>query len=196
MKRTVDLLIVIPGLIAVSPLMIGIMVLIKATSPGPVLFRQWRVGLGGRQFRIFKFRTMVHEPDRVGVQMTVAGDPRITRWGRFLRRWKLDELPQLFNVLSGDMTLVGPRPQVARVVNHYPAAIRRRVLSVRPGLTHPAAIVYRHEEQLLASRPSPERMYYDQILPHKLALYLDYLDRRSVITDLRVLCQTAWYLWC
>ena len=191
MKRLIDLLIVVPGLILLSPLLAVVSVCIKLTSRGPVLFRQCRVGHRGQLFEICKFRTMVVGPVSGGPQVTAADDPRITRLGRFLRRTKLDELPQLLNVLKGEMSLVGPRPQVPRFVQHYPRSIRDIILSVRPGITDPATIRFRHEEEILAGSNNPERSYIEQILPHKLTLNVRYIRQRTLTGDLVILVRTV-----
>jgi lipopolysaccharide/colanic/teichoic acid biosynthesis glycosyltransferase len=190
MKRMFDLLIVLPSLVLLSPLFLSIAMCVKVTSPGPVFFRQRRVGWHGRIFEICKFRTMVVDAATHGPKVTAANDPRITPLGRLLRRTKLDELPQLINVLVGNMSLVGPRPQVPKFVQHYPEHVRAIVFAVRPGITDPAAIAYRHEEELLAYADDPERSYIDRILPHKLSLYVQYIRRQTLLTDLWIILQT------
>ncbi|MFN3617237.1 MAG: sugar transferase [Aquabacterium sp.] len=187
-KRVFDLLLSSLGLLALAPLLLLIAVLIKLDSPGPVMFRQERVGRFGRPFRIHKFRTMRHEPAGQGLQITVGADRRITRVGGFLRASKLDELPQLLDVWLGDMSLVGPRPEVPRYVAHYPAELRDKVLSVRPGITDIASIEYRDESAVLARAADPEQAYIHEVLPHKLALAAQYVDRSSVGLDL-------WLIW-
>jgi lipopolysaccharide/colanic/teichoic acid biosynthesis glycosyltransferase len=187
-KRLFDLLLSSLGLLALAPLLLLIAVLIKLDSPGPVMFRQERVGRFGRPFRIHKFRTMRHEPAGQGLQITVGADRRITRVGGFLRASKLDELPQLLDVWLGDMSLVGPRPEVPRYVAHYPADVRDKVLSVRPGITDIASIEYRDESAVLARAADPEHAYIHEVLPHKLALAAQYVDRSSVGLDL-------WLIW-
>jgi lipopolysaccharide/colanic/teichoic acid biosynthesis glycosyltransferase len=167
-KRGIDILAAALGLLLLSPLLLAISVLIKLDSSGPVFFRQARVGRHGRVFRIFKFRTMVHLQSADAAQLTVGADRRITRVGAWLRRTKLDELPQLIDVLRGTMSLVGPRPEVPRYVAHYPAAMRERVLGVRPGITDLASLHYRNEGELLARAADPEQEYLDVILPSKL----------------------------
>lgn len=190
MKRAIDLAIVIPGLVLLSPLLLAIAVVVRITSPGPVMFRQQRVGWRGELFEIFKFRTMVVDADQRGPHLTVMNDPRITPLGRLLRRTKLDELPQLFNVLRGDMSLVGPRPQIPSVVSHYPEEVHRVVFSVRPGITDPATIQYRNEEQILAAAENPQRCHIDRLLPRKLDMYVHYVRCQSTTTDARILLQT------
>jgi lipopolysaccharide/colanic/teichoic acid biosynthesis glycosyltransferase len=187
-KRALDLVAAVLGLLLLAPLFAVIAIAIKVDSPGPVFFRQERVGRHGRLFRIFKFRTMTAEPAQPGaVQVTAAGDPRITRVGRILRRTKLDELAQLIDVLRGTMSLVGPRPEVPRYVAHYPPQWRERLLSVRPGITDFASVRYLDENELLAQAEDPEREYLDVILPTKLRYALQYVDEPTIANDLRVL---------
>jgi lipopolysaccharide/colanic/teichoic acid biosynthesis glycosyltransferase len=191
-KRLLDLLLSSLGLL-VLVLPLGLVALaIKLDSPGPVFYRQVRVGRFGREFRIHKFRTMAHDPGGHGPQLTVGQDARITRVGAFLRRTKLDELAQLFDVLEGTMSLVGPRPEVPRYVALYPAALREKVLSVRPGITDFASIEYRDEGTLLAQSRDPERTYREVILPTKLALQARYVDRSGMGTDLVLIGRTVW----
>jgi len=187
LKRSLDIAASALGLLVLSPALLVVAALIKLDSPGPVFFRQVRVGRFGRPFRIFKFRTMTHVVVPDGPQLTVAGDARITRIGAFLRRYKLDELPQLIDVLRGTMSLVGPRPEVPRYVEHYPEASRERVLSVRPGITDAASLHYRDENTLLARAADPEREYLEVILPAKLQYALEYVDNASVGNDLRMI---------
>ena len=156
-KRLFDWLLSSLGLLALGPALLLIALLVKLDSPGPVFFRQERVGRHGRPFRIHKFRTMRHEPAGLGLQITVGQDARITRVGRFLRASKLDELPQLIDVWTGTMSLVGPRPEVPRYVAHYPSALRDKVLSVRPGITDIASIEYRDESAVLGGARDPEQ---------------------------------------
>ncbi|MEP7101646.1 MAG: sugar transferase [Burkholderiales bacterium] len=182
-----------------SPLLLAIALWIKLDSRGPVFFRQKRVGRFGVPFAIHKFRTMQHDPTpdgpTLGPQLTVGADPRITRAGRFLRRTKLDELPQLLDVLAGTMSLVGPRPEVPRYVAMYPATLREKVLSVRPGITDPASIEYRDESTLLARAIDPERVYVEQVMPAKLRYAAQYVDQRSLLGDVRLIGATLRALW-
>ena len=189
-KRLFDIVMAGLALLLMSPLLIGIAAWIRLDSVGPVFFRQERVGRHGRPFRIHKFRTMVTDAERLGAQITVSGDPRITAAGRFLRRSKLDELPQLIDVLAGTMSLVGPRPEVPRYVAMYPTALREKVLSVRPGITDPASIAFRDEGALLAAAADPEREYADVVLPAKLRFAADYVDHASLAYDLRLIALT------
>ncbi len=195
-KRLFDLIFAGAGLLLLSPLLLGIALWIKLDSAGPVFFRQQRVGRFGVPFRIHKFRTM-RDDDALaaGLQLTVGADPRITRAGRSLRTSKLDELPQLLDVLAGTMSLVGPRPEVPRYVALYPAALREKVLSVRPGITDPASIEYRDESALLAAAPDPERVYVEQVMPAKLHSAARYVDEMSLRGDLRLIAATLRALW-
>ena len=189
-KRIMDVTLTVIALPVVLPLMLCIGLWVKADSPGPALFRQQRVGQGGRMFNILKFRTMRAGSAEQGPAVTAAGDARITRAGAWLRRTKLDELPQLLNVLRGEMSLVGPRPEVPRYMALYEPAVRERILSVRPGITDLAALEFRDEERLLAAAPDVERAYVEQILPVKQRYYLDYVARHSVGGDVRILLNT------
>ena len=191
-KRLFDLLLSSLGLAVLALPLALVALAIKLDSPGPVFYRQVRVGLRGREFRIHKFRTMAHDPADRGPQLTVGLDARITRVGAFLRRTKLDELAQLFDVFEGTMSLVGPRPEVPRYVALYPAALREKVLSVRPGITDFASIEYRDESTLLARSADPERTYRELILPTKLALQARYVDRSGLGTDLVLIGRTVW----
>ena len=189
LKRTVDVMAAGGGLVLLAPVLVLLALMVKWTSPGPVFFGQERVGRGGRNFRILKFRTMVADAERRGLHITAGGDPRITPVGRFLRRYKMDELPQLWNVLAGDMSLVGPRPEVAKYVALY-SPEQRRVLEVRPGITDPASLAYRHEEALLAQAADPERFYVETVMPAKLRINLDYINHRTFVRDFAVLLRT------
>lgn len=191
-KRLFDLLLSSLGLAVLALPLALVALAIRLDSPGPVFYRQVRVGLRGREFRIHKFRTMAHDPGDRGPQLTVGLDARITRVGAFLRRTKLDELAQLFDVFEGTMSLVGPRPEVPRYVALYPADLREKVLSVRPGITDFASIEYRDESTLLARSADPERTYREVILPTKLALQARYVDRSGLGTDLVLIGRTVW----
>jgi lipopolysaccharide/colanic/teichoic acid biosynthesis glycosyltransferase len=188
-KRSFDCFASILGLILLSPFLLCIALSIRLTSRGPALFGHLRVGRDGRLFRTWKFRSMIEGAERVGPGVTASGDPRITPIGRFLRNWKLDELPQLWNVLCGDMSLVGPRPEVPSFVAHY-SSEQRKVLSVRPGITDPASIMYRNEEELIASAGNQENYYEKVILPAKLQLSLAYVNQLCLKRDLRLILQT------
>lgn len=188
-----DIVLATLGLLLLAPLLLLVAAAIKLDSPGPVLFRQVRVGRHGRPFRIRKFRTMQHR--NAGSQITVGEDARITRVGRALRRAKLDELPQLIDVLAGTMSLVGPRPEVPRYVALYPPAVRDKVLSVRPGMTDIASIEFRDESALLARAADPEHEYVHVVMPRKLALAQEYVDRASLATDARLILRTLGVLF-
>ena len=189
-KRLFDIACAATALALLAPLLLALALWVRLDSPGPVLFRQQRVGRDSRPFAILKFRTMQVNAEAAGLQITVGQDPRITRAGSWLRRSKLDELPQLLNVLRGDMSMVGPRPEVPRYVAHYPAALKDVVLSVRPGITDPASLRFRNEAAQLAAAADPEREYIEVILPAKLACAADYAARASLWTDLGVVLRT------
>lgn len=188
-KRWIDVCLTAPALIVMSPLFILCGLLIKLISPGPVFFRQNRVGLGGRRFSIFKFRTMIENAECQGLLITAKDDRRVTRLGSLMRRLKIDELPQLWNVLKGEMSLVGPRPEVPEFVQTY-TPDQRTVLSVRPGITDLASIKYLDEEKVLAAAPDPAEFYRQRVLPQKLQLNLEYIKRVSFSYDLSLILKT------
>jgi len=192
LKRCFDLTLASGALLLLAPVMLLTALWIKMDSRGPVLFRQDRVGLNGKLFAIFKFRTMVadSQPPRPAA-ITVGADPRITRAGSLLRKYKLDELPQFINVLRGDMSVVGPRPEVPQYVATYPPQTRDRVLSVRPGITDLASIAYRNESELLGSAENPEAFYVQEILPRKLDFCLQYVATRSLWLDIAIIWRTV-----
>lgn len=176
------------GLLLLAPLFLVIAVAIRMDSPGPVFFRQTRVGLHGRHFRIHKFRSM--RVCEAGLSVSTAVDPRITRVGRLLRRAKLDELPQLIDVLRGTMSLVGPRPEVPQYVDLWPRQLRPSILSVRPGITDPATVLLRSEADILAASPDPERTYVEELLPLKATEYARYVRTRSFGGDTKIIVDT------
>lgn len=188
-KRVLDVGLAGLGILMLSPLLAAVALAVVADSPGPVLFRQVRVGRRFRRFRILKFRTMVADADARGGVLTLAGDPRITRAGRLLRRLKLDELPQLFNVVAGDMSLVGPRPEVPEYVERFRAEFAE-VLAIRPGLTDLASLKYRDEAAVLATAADPDAEYVRVILPDKLRLAREYAGRASLRLDLSIILRT------
>ncbi len=190
-KRLFDFTVAALALALLWPLLAAVALCVRLDSPGPVMFRQERVGRFGRVFRIHKFRTMVVDAPALGLPLTVGDDARITRVGRWLRRTKLDELPQLVDVLWGDMSLVGPRPEVPRWVAHYPLTLRDTVLSVRPGITDPSSLDFINEVELLARAADPEREYIEVILPRKLQAAADYAAHATLWTDLCVLLRTV-----
>jgi lipopolysaccharide/colanic/teichoic acid biosynthesis glycosyltransferase len=188
-KRAMDVVLAATLIVLSSPLWLAIALAIRMSSPGPVFYRGTRVGRGGATFRMWKFRTMVTSADRSGVWSTAADDPRITRIGRSLRAYKLDELPQLLNVVTGDMSLVGPRPQVPADVAKYTPA-ERELLSVRPGMTDEASIRFRNEAEILRGHADPDAAYDALIRPEKSRLGLEYVRRRSIANDLRIMRDT------
>ena len=189
-KRLLDIVCAAIGLVALAPIFMLIALWIKSDSPGPVFFRQMRVGQDGKMFQIYKFRTMVVQAENLGGKITSASDPRITPSGAVLRHYKLDELPQLINVLKGEMSLVGPRPEVPEFVAYYPEELRKRILSVRPGITDPASIEFRNESDLLSGSQDPQRVYLQKILPLKIAHYDKYIATRSFWLDIKLVFWT------
>jgi lipopolysaccharide/colanic/teichoic acid biosynthesis glycosyltransferase len=178
------------ALVALAPLMLLIGGAVRLTSPGPVIYTQVRIGRGGRPFRIYKFRTMVDGADRLSANISPNGDPRVTRVGRVLRACYLDELPQLVNIVKGDMKLVGPRPETPEYVALYDAT-ERRVLDVKPGLVGPSTLGFMDEAERLAAVPDPEAYYQDVLLHERVRLDLAYLEGRSLSGDLRILLSQA-----
>ena len=193
MKRLFDILVSGIGLLCLCPLFILVAIWIKLDSAGPVFYRQVRVGRYNKDFRIFKFRSMRIGSDK-GSLVTIGGrDPRITRSGYFIRKFKIDELPQLINVLVGDMSLVGPRPEVRHYVNYWTPE-QMHVLDVRPGITDPASIKYRNENELLAQAEDPEKYYIEVIMQEKIKLYLEYAEKSSFWYDIKLIFQTFWVI--
>jgi lipopolysaccharide/colanic/teichoic acid biosynthesis glycosyltransferase len=190
LKRPFDIAGSALGLVLLSPLFLVIAIVIKLDSPGPVFFRQERVGKGGRLFRIFKFRSMIADASHRGTALTVRADRRITRVGEFLRRSKLDELPQLMNVLAGDMSLVGPRPEVPEFMAFYTAEQRAIITSMRPGITDYAAILFRDESSLLDQSGDPVDIYRREIMPLKFVYYERYSREIEILNDLRIILAT------
>ena len=189
-KRCFDIIVSLIAIIILLPILLLIALWIKIDSRGSIIYKQIRVGKGGRDFGIFKFRTMHPDSDIKGL-LTVGGrDPRITNAGYLLRKYKLDELPQLFNVLKGDMSLVGPRPEVRKYVSRY-SDEQLKVLSVKPGITDYASIHYSNENEILAQSTNPEQTYVQEIMPHKLALNLKYIQEASLMTDLKIIAATV-----
>lgn len=189
MKRLFDIISSGLGLIVLSPLFAVLAVWIKTDSKGPVFYRQTRVGRNNKDFRLYKFRSMRPDSDKLGL-ITVGGhDPRVTRSGYYIRKYKLDEFPQLINVFIGDMSLVGPRPEVRKYVDMY-SPEQMRVLSVRPGITSLASIRYRNENDILAAADDPDRCYIEQVMPDKLAIDLEYVDRATLWNDIKLIFST------
>lgn len=193
MKRLFDVIASGCGLLVLSPVFIIVAIWIRLDSEGPVFYRQVRVGRYNKDFRIFKFRSMRIGSDK-GSLVTIGGrDPRITRSGYFIRKFKIDELPQLINVFIGDMSLVGPRPEVRHYVDYWTSE-QMRVLDVRPGITDPASIRFRNENELLAKAEDPEKYYIDVIMQEKIKLYLEYVDNASFWYDIRLIFMTFWVI--
>lgn len=188
MPRALEIVIALLGLIVLAPFLMICGIVVRMSDGGPVFYRARRVGRGGEEFALLKFRTMVIDADKRGGGLTAAQDTRITPAGRFLRRTKCDELPQLYNVLMGDMSFVGPRPEDPRYVRLY-SEEQRQVLAIRPGITSAASLYFRNESDLL-SGPDPEGTYVHSILPQKLAIELEYVRSRSMLSDVRVILHT------
>jgi lipopolysaccharide/colanic/teichoic acid biosynthesis glycosyltransferase len=193
MIRFLDCLFSFLGLILLSPFFLFIAIFIKLSSIGPVLYRQSRIGLNGAEFNVFKFRSMRLNSDKMGL-ITVGGrDPRVTPVGYFLRKYKLDELPQLINVLIGDMSLVGPRPEVKKYVDLYNQE-QRKVLSIRPGITDWASIYYRDENVILGQSSDPEQDYIEKVMPDKLTYNFIYIENYGVVQYFKIIFSTLWYI--
>jgi lipopolysaccharide/colanic/teichoic acid biosynthesis glycosyltransferase len=190
-KRLFDVIVSALALLLLSPLFALIALAIAADSAGPIFFRQTRVGKSGVPFRIFKFRTMRADAAGSGLQVTAGSDPRITRAGALLRRLKLDELPQFINVLLGQMSIVGPRPEVPKYVALYPPETRNIVLSVRPGITDPASIEYKSESAILGRSANPEQTYVDEVMPAKLRLCVEYVQHAGFWRDVAIVWSTV-----
>jgi lipopolysaccharide/colanic/teichoic acid biosynthesis glycosyltransferase len=188
-KRAFDIAVAATGLIALFPVMAVVAVLIKCDSQGPVFFKQRRMGKGFRDFLIYKFRTMKENSELTGGLITIGEDPRITRFGRFLRKTKIDELPQLINVLKGEMSLVGPRPEIPRFVELFRSEYAE-ILTVRPGITDLASLKYHDESKLMSQFIAPEEEYVRSILPDKIRLAKEYIDRSSMLFDLSLMLRT------
>ena len=193
MKRLFDIIASGLGLLLLSPLLIIVGIWIKIDSPGPIFYRQVRVGRYNRDFRIFKFRSMRVGSDK-GSLVTIGGrDPRVTRSGYLIRKFKIDELPQLINVFVGDMSLVGPRPEVRHYVNYWTEE-QMHVLDVRPGITDPASIKFRNENELLEQAEDPEKYYIECIMQEKIKLYLEYVNKHGFWYDMKLIFQTFWVI--
>jgi lipopolysaccharide/colanic/teichoic acid biosynthesis glycosyltransferase len=189
-KRILDLLVALVALVLASPILFLCAVAVWLDSPGPIFYRQWRVGQKNRRFQLIKLRTMIHRADKQGSRITGSGDPRVTRVGKFLRRTKLDEVPQFLNVLRGEMSLAGPRPEVEEYTAKYTFK-EKNVLDVKPGITGPASLAYVDEECLLASRTDKEDFYVNTVMRLKLQLDLAYCSKISFVEDLRILFLTV-----
>lgn len=195
-KRIFDFTFALFGLILLAPVFLLISLLIKSTSSGPIFFRQLRIGQYEQPFLIHKFRTMIVDAEAKGLKITVGNDPRVTSIGRFLRRTKLDELPQLIDVLSGKMSLVGPRPEVPDYIQYYPLPVRGIIFRVKPGITDWASIKMIDESQILAQSAAPEQAYIEKILPIKLAYAVKYVKTRSLSNDIKIIFITIARILC
>jgi lipopolysaccharide/colanic/teichoic acid biosynthesis glycosyltransferase len=189
LKRIFDLLVSFMGIVILSPVFIIASIAIKLDSKGKILFLQKRVGRYGKEFNIYKFRTMITDAEKIGKQITVGKDSRITKVGAFLRKFKIDELPQLFNVFKGDMSLVGPRPEVPKYVSLYNEE-QRRVLEVRPGITDMASLRYKDENDILGNVENPEEYYINIIMKDKLNLNLEYIEKSNIFFDIYLIIKT------
>lgn len=189
MKRLFDITASIIGILVLSPVFLVFALAVRLSGPGPVLFKQDRVGRRGRVFRIMKFRSMVQDAEHRGGKLTISGDSRITELGRFLRKHKIDELPQLFNVLRGEMSLVGPRPEVVELVEKYESEYWP-LLTVRPGITHRVTLMFRNEEQMLAGLSNPLRFYERNVIPTKIRLYCQTMGQQSLWDDIFIVLAT------
>lgn len=190
LKRGFDIIFSAAVLLVLAPLLLAVALWVKIDSPGPVFFQQRRVGLRGREFLIYKFRTMGTDAEARGPQITIGADARITRSGAFLRKYKIDEFAQFINVLIGDMSVVGPRPEVPQYVAIYPSGTREIVLSVRPGITDRASIEFKDENNILGKAPDPHQAYVIEVLPIKLRYYTAYVQQRSFFGDLKIIFAT------
>jgi len=190
LKKSFDVVFAFLGLILVSPLLLVIAILINRESPGPVFYRGERIGKNGKPFRIFKFRTMVPEAEKLGGPSTAGDDPRLIKIGLFLKKYQLDELPQLINILKGEMSLVGPRPEVKMYVDMMTPGERNTILSVAPGMTDLASLWNFSEWKILEGSPDPEKTYMEKIRPEKIRLQMEYVKNRSFLLDLKVVIKT------
>ena len=189
MKRCFDFVLSLMGIIILLPVFIAVALVVKKDG-GPAFYRQQRVGKYGAMFNVYKFRSMVIGADKLGAKVTASHDPRITRIGKILRKSKIDELPQLFNVLVGDISLVGPRPEVPYYVSRWPDAYKKKVLSVKPGITDYATLFYNDEQEVLAKSKDVERAYLAEVMPHKLRMYRQYVEDQNLWLDIRIILAT------
>lgn len=189
-KRFLDIIVSFLGIIIFSSLLVLLAVLIKIDSKGPIFYRGIRIGKSGKPFRIFKFRTMIPEAEKLGGPSTPADDPRLTKIGKFLKKYQLDELPQLFNVLKGEMSLVGPRPEVPSEIDSLDPKTRKIILSVKPGMTSLATLANPHEGEVLRGSKDPHKTYCEKIKPEKIRLNLEYVNKKSFWLDVRVIIKT------
>lgn len=194
LKRGFDFILSLFGLVAMSPLFLLIAFLIKIDSPGPIIFRQLRIGRYLCPFEIHKFRTMFFDVSDIGPSVTTSSDPRITRVGKVLRKYKLDELPQLIDVLLGDMSLVGPRPEVPKYLDAYDEKDKKIIFKVRPGITDKASIEFRNENELISNAVDADKLYIENILPIKLSYCREYVENQSLWLDIIIILKTVWLI--
>jgi lipopolysaccharide/colanic/teichoic acid biosynthesis glycosyltransferase len=190
-KRMFDLVLSIPSLAILSPVYLLSAILIKLDTPGPILFSQDRIGQNGKPFRLFKFRTMVKDAAKIGLPVTTAHDPRITKTGRLLRKFKVDEMLQVMNIVKGDMSVIGPRPEVKKYIDIF-AEEYKDILKIKPGMTDYALIAFRNEEDILSRFQNVEEGYIKEVMPKKIKLYRQYLSEMSLRTDIKIFFQTIW----
>jgi len=190
-KRIFDLVLSIPSLIILSPVYLLSAILIKLDTPGPILFSQDRVGQNGKPFRLYKFRTMVKDAAKIGPPVTTADDPRITKTGRLLRKFKVDEMLQVMNIVKGDISVIGPRPEVKKYIDIF-AEEYKDILKIKPGMTDYALIAFRNEEDILSRFQNVEEGYIKEVMPEKIKLYRQYLSEMSLRTDIKIFFQTIW----
>ena len=186
-----DFLAALAGLVLIAPIFLAIALAIKLDSPGPVFYKGLRVGKQGKEFRMFKFRSMVQNADKIGGPSTAGDDPRLTRMGKFLKKFQLDELPQLINVIKGEMSIVGPRPEVPFYVDMMTEEEKRVILSVRPGMTDWASLWNFHEGEILRGSADPEKTYQEKIRPEKMRLQMEYVRERNFLVDVNIILQTV-----
>lgn len=194
-KRIFDVFVSLIGLLIFLPLFFVVGILIKLDSEGPIFYRGQRIGQFGRPFKIFKFRTMIKDAEKLGGSSTSVDDPRLTKIGKFLRKYKIDELPQLINVLRGEMSLTGPRPEVPEYVNLMTEEQKNVILSVKPGMTDFASLWDFHEEEMLKGSLDPEKTYLEKIRPKKIQLQIEYVKNRSFLLDLKIILKTIFKLF-
>jgi lipopolysaccharide/colanic/teichoic acid biosynthesis glycosyltransferase len=190
-KRIFDLILSVPSLIILSPVFLITAILIRLETPGPIVFSHERVGHDGRIFKLYKFRTMVKDASRIGPSITAADDPRITRMGKLLRRFKVDEMLQIVNVVKGDMSVIGPRPELQKFVSKFKKDYRE-ILKMKPGMTDYALIVFRDEEKILGKFKDTEEAYIKEVLPEKIKLYRKYMEDMGLATDVKIFFKTIW----
>jgi len=190
-KRVFDLVLSIPSFILLSPVFLIASVLIKIETPGTATFAQERIGRGGRPFKLYKFRTMVKDASKMGPPITPTNDPRITKVGKLLRKYKIDEMLQIANIIKGDMSVIGPRPEIEKYIKKFKDDYSK-ILKIKPGMTDYALIVFRNEEEILSKFNDVEEGYIQEVMPEKIKLYKKYMDEMSLLTDIKIFFKTIW----